>query len=169
MESAITTEISLTLTWNPQQQQQQQQQQQNAPKPELDTSYPRRIFTPATEHAPAGHITDDTARGSLFWEAEAPLPIGAGETSPSSDEGVVAEQVHGKPFRISWQSTQSLPFYRVRYLRNPWNHNREVKIARDGTELEPSVGANLINLFHEPVAQPPPPRGPFPGGYGRPY
>ena len=160
MESPITTEISRTLTWNP---------QQNASKPEVDTSYPRRIFTPATEYAPAGYITDDTARGSLFWEAEMSLASGAEEISPSSDEGVAVDQVHGKPFRISWQSTQPLPFYRVRYLRNPWNHNREVKIARDGTELEPSVGTSLISLFHEPVAQPPLSRGPFQGSYGRPY
>lgn len=162
MESLITPEISRTLTWKP----------QNAPRAaDQDASYPRKIFTPATEHAPAGYITDDTARGSLFWEAESPSGAdGAGDVSPSSDEGVAAEnEVHGKPFRVRWQSTQPLPFYRVRYLRNPWNHNREVKIARDGTELEPSVGANLVRLFHEAAPPMPPRAGPFPGPYGRPY
>ena len=38
-------------------------------------------------------------------------------------------------------------FQRTRLLRNPWNGNREVKISRDGTELEPSVGARLLKEF----------------------
>ena len=40
-----------------------------------------------------------------------------------------------------------LPFQRTRLLRNPWNGNREVKISRDGTEIEPSVGARLLKEF----------------------
>jgi YT521-B-like domain len=40
-----------------------------------------------------------------------------------------------------------LPFYQTRNIRNPWNRNFEVKISRDGTELEPSVGANLLAGF----------------------
>ena len=38
-------------------------------------------------------------------------------------------------------------FQRTRLLRNPWNGNREVKISRDGTELETSVGARLLKEF----------------------
>src|SRR5271170_2491143 len=38
-------------------------------------------------------------------------------------------------------------FQRTRLLRNPWNGNREVKISRDGTEIEPSVGARLLKEF----------------------
>jgi hypothetical protein len=38
-------------------------------------------------------------------------------------------------------------------LRNPWNGNREVKISRDGTEIEPSVGARLLQEFD--AEQPP--------------
>ena len=59
-------------------------------------------------------------------------------------------QSFGKPFRIQWLSTERVPFHRTRGLRNPWNANREVKIARDGTEIEPSVGRKLIALFHLP-------------------
>jgi YT521-B-like domain len=40
-----------------------------------------------------------------------------------------------------------LPFQRTRMLRNPWNGNREVKISRDGTEIEPSVGARILQEF----------------------
>lgn len=59
-------------------------------------------------------------------------------------------QTIGRPFRIQWLSTVKVPFYRTRGLRNPWNANRGVKIARDGTEIEPRVGAQLVELFHLP-------------------
>ena len=39
----------------------------------------------------------------------------------------------------------SLPFNRTRGLKNPWNANRDVKIAKDGTELETNVGAFSSN------------------------
>ncbi|KAJ4295780.1 hypothetical protein N0V88_004482 [Collariella sp. IMI 366227] len=59
------------------------------------------------------------------------------------------EESWGKPFEIQWLSTTPLPFYRVKSLRNPWNQNREVKVARDGTEIEPSVGLELIRCFNK--------------------
>jgi hypothetical protein len=43
----------------------------------------------------------------------------------------------GLPFRIEWLRVGSLPFSHTRNLRNPWNNDREVKISRDGTEVEP--------------------------------
>lgn len=56
----------------------------------------------------------------------------------------------GRQFKIEWLSTLRLPFFRTRGLRNPWNANREVKIARDGVELEPSVGRRLVQMFYRP-------------------
>ena len=41
-------------------------------------------------------------------------------------------------FRIQWLHVDALPFNRTRHLRNPWNFDREVKVCRDGGELEPS-------------------------------
>lgn len=49
-----------------------------------------------------------------------------------------------RAFKVEWLCTQRLPFYRVRHLRNPWNHDREIKVSRDGTELEVGVGQGLI-------------------------
>jgi hypothetical protein len=60
------------------------------------------------------------------------------------EEDPKALETWGEPFRIEWISTERLPFYRCRHIRNPWNHDREVKVSRDGTELEPSVGKMLI-------------------------
>jgi hypothetical protein len=129
-----------------------------------DPDLPKAIPTPATEFAPKGRIIDDSARGTIFWEAEIEEVEGVGETeNPSSDHSDQdgedsPSKAWGKPFKIEWQSTNRLPFYRTRGLRNSWNANREVKIARDGTELETSIGRRLIQMFHrEPSPSAPPP------------
>ena len=110
---------------------------------------PRSTPTPATKTAPRGRITDDSARGTIFWEAE----LSDGETA-SWGNGLRQDnggQDLGRLFQVEWVSTARLPFYRTRGLRNPWNANKEVKIARDGTELEPSVGERLVQMFHGPM------------------
>lgn len=125
-------------------------------------SIPLTIATPATNTAPRGHIVDDSARGTIFWEAEGiESTPGSALDAPTEDSGDVSGDestaqislaqtaTFGKPFYISWQSTERLPFYRTRGLRNPWNANREVKIARDGTELEPTVGRKLVGMFEQ--------------------
>ncbi|KAL8803219.1 MAG: hypothetical protein Q9182_003320 [Xanthomendoza sp. 2 TL-2023] len=161
MASPITEEIAADLDW--------------APKPGAvvdDPELPRAIPTHATEWAPKGRIIDDSARGTIFWEADpedtdlAPIVDGEvekadDEADPTTDDAAAEEnnndepsagqsgaQAFGKPFKIEWLGTNRLPFYRTRGLRNPWNANREVKIARDGTELEPSVGRRLLQMFH---------------------
>ncbi|MCJ1377418.1 hypothetical protein MMC17_000513, partial [Xylographa soralifera] len=178
MASPINEDAAATLDW--------------APRAEAipdDPDLPRSIPTPATEFAPKGRIIDDSARGTIFWEAEPldqELLPGAdtgetkGEVSPDEADDVPAEtpsgaQAFGKPFKIEWLSTNRLPFYRTRGLRNPWNANREVKIARDGTELETGVGRRLVQMFHRPMGSPGVPQ-PMPGmgmqmGYApmRPY
>ncbi|CAE6509388.1 unnamed protein product [Rhizoctonia solani] len=57
----------------------------------------------------------------------------------------------GKPFKIQWVKTEKLPFHRTRHLRNPWNSDREVKVSRDGTEVEPSVGQRLLDEWDRVV------------------
>ncbi|CBQ70273.1 conserved hypothetical protein [Sporisorium reilianum SRZ2] len=54
----------------------------------------------------------------------------------------------GKPFRVEWIRTDPLPFQRVKKLRNPWRDNRQVKVSRDGTELEPGVGRQLLEEWN---------------------
>lgn len=161
-------------------------------QPTGDVDLPKAIPTEPTEFAPKGRIIDDSARGTIFWEADRGDKAGSdgeqddedssgsmgGDTASirsGEEEGSISEaKPWGKPFRLEWLSTARLPFYRTRGLRNPWNSNREVKIARDGTEVEPSVGRRLVGLFnrgqspasgiHVPVAQS---IGPsvLPGGY----
>ncbi|KAK4144626.1 zinc finger CCCH domain-containing protein 45 [Dichotomopilus funicola] len=126
-----------------------------------EVDLPKAIPTEATEFAPRGRIIDDSARGTIFWEADregktgVPGDSGAEEGDVSSvrsghdgEAGTSEAKAWGKPFQLEWLSTTRLPFYRTKGLRNPWNSNREVKIARDGTELEPSIGRILISSFN---------------------
>ncbi|KAK0737692.1 YT521-B-like domain-containing protein [Apiosordaria backusii] len=137
-----------------------------APKAQssADVDLPKAIATEATEFAPKGRIIDDSARGTIFWEADRgdQTPDGGqddesggsvggdgGSVRSGQESGAGTEnKTWGKPFRLEWLSTARLPFYKTRGLRNPWNSNREVKIARDGTELEPAIGRRLIGLFN---------------------
>lgn len=118
--------------------------------------FPKVTFTSKTETAPRGRIVDDTARGTIFWEIHGDEEGTTDEASVSSIESDrrlspvtshTSSQVSSTPFRLKWITTTKLPFYRARGLRNALNGNRDVKIARDGTEVSSEVGAQLLSLF----------------------
>jgi hypothetical protein len=127
------------------------------PKTKDLDSGPKSIPTPATQWAPKGRILDDSARGTIFWEVDnAPEHEDEKSTQHTEQEeketgSLRQRQEWGKSFQVDWISTNRLPFYRTRGLRNPWNENREIKIARDGTEIEPSIGQRLVQMFHLPI------------------
>jgi len=80
---------------------------------------PHSTVTPVTASAPRGRIIDDSARGTIFWEAESSDDEQKG--SPVKGEGEsVGNQNWGRQFAIEWVSTARLPFYRTRGLRSPW-------------------------------------------------
>lgn len=146
-----------------------------------DVDLPKEIPTESTDSTPKGRIIDDSARGTIFWEvlredSADTLEADEAATAATANAELDAEstlsgdlgpenKTWGKPFKLEWLCTTRLPFYRCRGLRNPWNSNREVKIARDGTELEPSVGRRLIGLFNKNINAPAP-RGPMGMGMG---
>ena len=190
MASPINEEAAADLEWTP-------ATRAEAASAAADPDLPRSIPTPATATAPRGHIIDDSARGTIFWEAEhdddngrddfqkdtssppdgrptSPIaadpsltprqPASDGAASPLAAAASSPQpQTFGTPFRVEWLATQRLPFHRTRGLRNPWNANREVKIARDGTELETGVGRRLVALFHHRAGGAASPAGPSPG------
>lgn len=140
-----------------------------------DADQPKAIPTPATATAPRGRVIDDSARGTIFWEAEdieshSPSPPDSDESKEKSSSDEKKEKTKespntepvasggesdnedenktwGKPFNLEWISTAKVPFWKTRGLRNAWNQGREVKIARDGTELETGVGRRLVGMF----------------------
>jgi len=121
-----------------------------------ETDLPKSIVIEATDNCPRGRIIDDSSRGTIFWEIDRDDEEETANYAPSDTSGSIHDPAEadeeskawGKPFKLEWQSTIRLPFYRTRGLRNVWNSNRDVKIARDGTELETSVGKKLIGLFN---------------------
>ncbi|XP_058878708.1 3'-5' RNA helicase YTHDC2-like [Acipenser ruthenus] len=53
----------------------------------------------------------------------------------------------GGVFKVEWIKKESLPFQHAHQLLNPWNDNKKVQISRDGQELEPQVGGQLLQLW----------------------
>ncbi len=119
---------------------------------ELDRMAPiRAIRDPNERVSEAARAVID---GSLLPVAEEDEPP---QTDADTGKGKAAQDdgpVWGESFRVEWVRTVRLPFTRTRHLRNPWNHDREVKVSRDGTELEPSVGQQLLDEWDKPE-QPP--------------
>jgi hypothetical protein len=76
----------------------------------------------------------------LGFVAEEKGEKGKGEATVDAEEGLGL----GQEFKLQWLCTERLPFRFTRHIRNPWNHDREIKVSRDGTELEPSAGQELL-------------------------
>jgi hypothetical protein len=128
------------------------------------------IPTAPTQNAPAGRVVDDSARGISFWEivsseeiskAQGATMVTSSPSDSSTSSSSVAPEASSsaesprqlsawtRAFRIEWLSTRRVAFHQCRGLYNPWNFNREVKVARDGTEIEPTVGGQLMSLFFQ--------------------
>lgn len=125
-----------------------------------ESETPEIVFTPSTECAPQGAVFVDSYRGTHFWEADiasrddsSPKLFSGAAEIKGGGEGVDSaknkEWNLSSPFKVEWMSTNRLTFHRTRGLKNPWNANQDVKIARDGTELETNVGIRLLELFHQ--------------------
>ncbi|XP_073532332.1 3'-5' RNA helicase YTHDC2-like isoform X2 [Phyllobates terribilis] len=50
----------------------------------------------------------------------------------------------GGVFKVEWLRKDRVPFQLTRHLLNPWNDNKKVQMSRDGQELEPQVGEQLL-------------------------
>ncbi|XP_059214340.1 3'-5' RNA helicase YTHDC2 isoform X2 [Centropristis striata] len=53
----------------------------------------------------------------------------------------------GGVFSVEWTHKESLPFQCTQHILNPWNDNKKVQISRDGQELEPAAGSQLLLLW----------------------
>jgi YT521-B-like domain len=76
--------------------------------------------------------------------------VAAGPTKDNYAPEVALEETWGHPFCVKWIRTEHLSFSRTQHLRNPWNHGRKVQVSRDGTELEPSIGQQLLEEWDRP-------------------
>ncbi|GFR04115.1 YTH domain-containing protein 1 [Trichonephila clavata] len=53
----------------------------------------------------------------------------------------------GGVFHLDYICRRELSFTKTQHLYNPWNEGKQVKIGRDGQEIEPKVGEELCRLF----------------------
>ncbi|CAK5270622.1 unnamed protein product [Mycena citricolor] len=83
------------------------------------------------------------ARKVMSHSMDAPAAEPEPEYHGGGGEDEEDDNSEPRQFRLEWIDTRPVPFQRTKDIRNPWNGDREVKISRDGTELEPSVGAAL--------------------------
>ncbi|CAK5283834.1 unnamed protein product [Mycena citricolor] len=74
-------------------------------------------------------------------------------SGPSEGQPRLASGFSGQ-FSVEWLCREPLPFKRTRGIVNGWNRGREVKISRDGTELEPSAGSALIAAWQSWLTEP---------------
>ncbi|KAI0286404.1 YT521-B-like domain-containing protein [Russula brevipes] len=103
----------------------------------------------------AAHAAIPGERGEVSeHNPDAVLQAVVEEPTKDSDAVKDAMEAWGRPFRVDWIRTEHLPFFRTRHIRNPWNHGREVKVSRDGTELEPNIGRQLLEEWDKPPPSP---------------
>jgi hypothetical protein len=110
-------------------------------EPSADAPY--RSIRDGPDHQ-AGHPTKPALSGKsddILEYVRDSQPV-AEELTKDPKEGLA--DGWGRSFRVDWIRTKRLSFIRTKHLRNPWNGGREVKISRDGTELEPSIGQQLL-------------------------
>ncbi|XP_050461619.1 YTH domain-containing protein 1 [Cataglyphis hispanica] len=72
----------------------------------------------------------------------------AGPVSWVLPPGLSAKALGGV-FKVDWICRKELPFTATLHLYNPWNDGKQVKIGRDGQEIEPRVAEELCRLFPE--------------------
>lgn len=68
----------------------------------------------------------------------------AAQTTIKTQPLASCPETWGKSFKVEWIKVYPLNFSSVRRLRNPWRDDRQIKVSRDGTELEPNVGRQLL-------------------------
>jgi hypothetical protein len=126
---------------------------------ELDPAAPIRAQRNADDDSgPSLFIDDEKSSGQVDGLVDGVIDDSSDDAEGQEEAGKregPAREGWGESFKVEWLSTTRLPFYRTRHLRNPWNHDREIKVSRDGTELEPSVGQKLLDEWESMASEPP--------------
>ncbi|KAF8182309.1 YT521-B-like domain-containing protein [Pholiota molesta] len=105
---------------------------------ELDASAPHwTVRAPAALHVVAEEGSEVSSSRDAEHHSNKPV-------IQQPEEVQRGEVSWGDSFVVEWISTTRFSFAQTRHLRNPWNRDKEIKVSRDGTELEPSVGERLL-------------------------
>lgn len=88
------------------------------------------------------------ASGHFQGYARMVTPIGGAKGRWTGDAAAL-----GGVFGIQWECLFDLPFPLTNHLLNPLNENKPVKISRDGTELPPALGEELVRMMEQGAAR----------------
>ncbi len=125
---------------------------------ELDENAPERAkrvnssSPPAEPHPEDGVVRKDMAMGGTSPLEPISEGIAAAVAPQPADDTPVGPQEEGHSFKIEWIKVAPLPFTRIRHLRNPWNQDKEIKVSRDGTEIEPRESGLYSSISHSSAA-----------------
>ncbi|GAA5937922.1 uncharacterized protein JCM15063_005413 [Sporobolomyces koalae] len=101
----------------------------------------------ANEEVPPGTLRDAIRRIDTLTGEEEVVRTDHDDGRKPARSG--SSSTWGTPFAVEWIKVTRLPFVRTRHIRNSFNGNREIKVSRDGTEVEPAAGQALIDEFDQ--------------------
>jgi hypothetical protein len=122
---------------------------------EMQTAH-RRQITEVPPHTVAERTARSTPTRNLEFPLLFPQPsILAAEPFLAADDPAQSRYTSqgataptsNYHFNVEWLSLDRVSFRQTRNYRNSWNHGREIKISRDGTELDPKTGKRLIEQW----------------------
>lgn len=104
--------------------------------------------SPTSQHTfQHSHTLSAGSHGSITLPTSPPRATFTRTTRNGREQGEPRQRNLGARFSLEWLRIVTVPFSRTHGLRNPWNKDREIKVSRDGMELEPGVGQALLDLF----------------------
>ncbi len=71
------------------------------------------------------------------------------EQDPNSAYPFTIKWIKPNPDSISNEKNQTIPFHLLQNIKNSFNNNKEVKIARDGTRIDKNIGRFIVDLFED--------------------
>ncbi|KAF9427029.1 hypothetical protein BGZ94_005634 [Podila epigama] len=108
---------------------------------------------PNTQWRPVADIPlSPELKASMLQEVEAAEKEGKPLSELEAEQIALASTTTkswGTKFPIRWLHVRKVPFSKTSHLFNPYYENREIKLSKDGTEVESSVGEQLVALFQK--------------------
>ncbi|KAI7826153.1 YT521-B-like domain-containing protein [Gamsiella multidivaricata] len=115
----------------------------------ITTGRENEIWQPATEDLPLS----PEMKAAMLAEIEQAAKEGRQITN--EEAAVIARnstttKSWGIRFPIQWMHVHKVPFSKTTHMLNPLYENREIKVSKDGTEVDPAIGERLLELFKKP-------------------
>ncbi|RVX70214.1 hypothetical protein B0A52_05547 [Exophiala mesophila] len=89
-------------------------------------------------------ISLDSPEVKALWDKD----LAGMKTEPKPDTGLMEMlEQFGNPCDIEWISTKAIFFDEIRGIKNAWNNNKEIQVARNVTAVEPRAATELLKVW----------------------